>query len=342
MRKILSSLTLFVAFHAIAQEDNLRITLREGNPVEINTSDVKDITFVGDETPLDIVGEWFCVAENYGVFESLDFHEDGSIKYYYYYTNYHLGGTLTGTYSFEDYILKIKLPGMNVTTMPVVGHSETEFTELTAGSLFVYYKTQKTYYMTIKDSYISIGNPGDVVTYVDNVIIGLENNKIKPIKAGTGYALVMDAQLNTIVAYKVVVQKIPPTPIDWTKYFYKTKEDIATEFGTPDEIIQDDNVEDLLYYEYSADISHLIFSFKNNTDKVCQIQATFRTESYFQTYENYIKKNFYYNEAESTSEESVYYDTEDPLTATVIISVLNYYVQDIDHNVYTINFTSLE
>ena len=107
MKKLIILLVSIMATKVMAQEDNLRILLNEGNPVEINASDITEITFEDDTEPLDIVGEWFCEAESLGAYESFNFHEDGTINYLYYYINIHSGGATTGTYSFEDYVLKI-------------------------------------------------------------------------------------------------------------------------------------------------------------------------------------------------------------------------------------------
>ena len=339
MRKLTILLIFVMTIKVMAHEDKLRITLNEGNPVEINATDIQDISFVEDETPLDIVGEWFCEAESLGVYESFEFHDDGFVNYFYYYINYHSGGTLTGTYSFEDYLLKIKLPSIALQKFPIIDHSDTHYTVLSAGSRFNYYKVQKTYYMTT-DDLISIGNEGDVITYVDNQFIGLEDDRIKPKKAGTGYALVRDVQLNTIVAYKVIVEnsnKIKVT--DWTEYFLRDKTEIVNEFGTPTEIREDNQLQvtSYVYEEYSPSVYRLMFNFDNATEKVRHVSVNLRTESYFEKYHNDIKSKYVYHEDLSTPTELVYYDTDDKYTASLMINVF----YDSQYNTFLITYTDL-
>ena len=306
----------------MAQEDKLRISLYDGNPVEFNTSDIKDISFVEDEVPLDIIGEWFCEADSIGTYESFNFYEDGTIKWFYNYFKIKSTGTKTGTYSFGDYLLKIKVPSIALQKFPIVNHSATQFTILSSGSRYNYYKVQKIFYMTTKDK-ISIGNEGDEVVYVDNQFIGLEGNEIKAKKAGTGYALVMDAQLNTIVAYKVIVGNPNIKVTDWTIYFDKDINEITKVFGVPDEIREDSQLQITthIYEEHSADVRRLMFDFKNATEKVIQVAINLRTESYFENYYNNIKGKYVFHDNLSTPTELVYFDTDDKNTASVRITI---------------------
>ncbi len=324
MRKLTILLICAMTVQLMAQEDKLRISLKEGSPLELGASNIKDITFVNDTVPLDIVGEWFCEADSLGTYESLDLHEDGTIKWFYIYTNYQSGGTLLGTYSFEDYVLKLKFPSMTLIKLAVVDHSNTQFTSFYTGIRGNYYKVQKVYYMTTKDDFISIGNEGDVIIYVDKQFIGLENNKIKPLKAGTGYALVKDAQLNTVVAYKVIVGSSNIQVTDWTKCFKKSINEILNRFGEPNEIRVDDNLQitAYVYNEYSPAIKTLTFSFDNTTEKAINVSINLRTESYFDAYHNYIKGKYVFKESDSTPTEWVYYDTDDRFTASVMITLL--------------------
>ena len=71
-------------------------------------------------------------------------------------------------------------------------------------------------------------------------MITMVDNKIRPLKEGTGFALVKDVATDRTLAYKVVVSSPNITIIDWTKYLDKTIDEIIVEFGTPGNINRDD------------------------------------------------------------------------------------------------------
>lgn len=329
MRKITFLLACAMAIQVMAQEEKFRLTFENGYPLEFNVNDIKNITFVEDAEPLDIVGkEWFDKDDEAGDFESINLQEDGIVTYYLYNKRYHSGSTYHGTYSYDDYIFKMDLNTVSFhVTMPIVRHSANGFTAIIAGNEYDFFKVQKTYYMLLNDNPIAIGSEGDSVTYVDNELITLKDNKIKPKKAGTGFALVKDSILNTTIAYKVIVDRNNSvTIVDWTKYFNKTKDDIITEFGIPDTILSDDALGKFqyVYNEYGHDMKRLHFIFDNETETVSQVSTDFNTYGYFEKYYTYIQNHYLLHEDECTSTELVYYDTEDWMTASVKIVLFRY------------------
>ena len=108
MRKVILLLTCLLSLHVMAQEEKLRLEFTVGSPMEFNVKDIKDISFVEDDNPLDILGDWFCYNEEGQAFESYDFHEDGTLGYFYYYISQKSGGTLNGIFEFQDELMKMK------------------------------------------------------------------------------------------------------------------------------------------------------------------------------------------------------------------------------------------
>jgi hypothetical protein len=280
---------------------------------------IKDVSFVVTE-PFDIVGEWFNVDD--GAFETFTFGEDGTLDCYYYSTSANDGGTRYGDYQMQYDVLGLRLPGSSIQYIPVVNHSETAFTLRNGNRNDVYHKIQKEYSMNTYESPIIIGNEGDEVSFVDNVVVGLENGKIIALQQGQGYALLKDKQRNTIVAYRVNVkyQPDPNGPIDWTNYFKKTKEEIIAEFGTPDETQTNMGFETLSYSKgYNPEIKYLHFTFKEGVDAAMKVSATFRGIDEFQTYKKEIEGK-YIKQKESTTE-TLYGNTDDESTSTVMIGI---------------------
>lgn len=322
MRKLLFLLACLTAIETMAQDQKLRMTYRLSvlAPQEIDLKNIKDVSFVVTG-PFDIVGEWFNVDD--GAFETFTFGEYGTLDYYYYLTSANDGGTSYGDYQMQYDVLGLRLPIFSsIQYIPVVNHSETAFTLRNGNRNDVYYKIQKTYEMNTYDSPIVIGNEGDEVLYVDNVVVGLENGKIKALQQGQGYVLLKDKQQNTIVAYRVNVKYMPNIngPIDWTKYFKRTKNEIISEFGTPDEDQTGMGYETLSYSKgYNPEIKILHFSFKEGEDAMMKVSATFRGIDEFQTYKKEIESK-YIKQKENTTE-TYYGDTDDESTSTVLICI---------------------
>lgn len=319
-RKILLLLICLTAIQAIAQDQRLRMTYRLNvlAPDELNLSDIKDISFVETE-PFDLVGEWFNVDD--AVFESFTFSEEGLLDYYFYNVA-NDGGAAKGNYQFVYDVLGLRVPTVfsQILYHPIVSHSETSFTLRSDGRNNIYYKILHSYDMNTYDSPIVIGNEDDEVSYVDNTVIGLVNGKITALRQGQGYALLKDKERNTTVAYRVNVkyQPDPNGPIDWTNYFKKSKEEIITEFGTPDKTQNSMGFETLSYSKgYNPEIKILHFSFKEGVDATMQVSATFRGQDEFQTYKKEIESKYIKQKVDTY--ETYYGDTDDESTSTVII-----------------------
>lgn len=295
MKKIFFFLVCIVNMQLLAQEEKLRVTLNVGNPIEFNINQIKDITFFEETAPLNLVGEWFCYNEENDIYESFELYEDGTLFYHCY--NLLENETAKGRWAFRDGMLGLNYMNNNL-AIPIIGHSETSFSLYINNKKHTYFKVQKTYQMSTADAPISIGNNGDVVTYVDNTIIGLDGTKIKALQQGTGYALVNDANLNTLVAYRVNVSYTPGKVIDWTKFFKKTKADIIAELGSPNATQMDASMGELVGYTkgYNAEIKQLTFIFDKDSGRMYMVQAVFRGYEELMTYEDDIKKNYIFKE----------------------------------------------
>ena len=318
MRKIVFFLFCMFTMQMMAQEEKFRVTFNVGDPLNFSIKDIKEISFVEDLNPLDIEGsEWFCEeVEKYGVYESFEFKEDGALLYHPYYVNYHSGLTIEGFYNFEDYILKMQLGSLGVSTQTITNHSATSYVVTSGGENSIYYKVQKVYNIKTSDAPISIGNEGDVVTFVDNEFISLEDNKIKPLKGGTGYALVKDLALDAIVAYRINVEAVRTTK-DWTQYFKKTKDEITSEFGEP-LLNQEDTY---IYYGNDPSFTYMFFNFDEDSGKMFMFYGAFVDDSEFENYKNNIEKTYIKDESKSTEEVCYYYDTDNISTATVCVVI---------------------
>lgn len=339
MRKKVLFLICMIAIQVFGQEEKLNLSFDVGSPLGIDLKDICDITFVEDTEPLDISGsEWFYKSA-IGNMEWYYFHNDGTIEGHLYQKDSHKeANTQFGTYSLEDYVIKIRTDAISQ-DWHVVRHSKDMFTLLSTRETDMY-KVQQTYYITTKDNSISIGNEGDIITWVDEEMITMIDNKIKPLKGGVGFALVKDAMTNRTLAYKVVVSSPNITIIDWTSYFDKSVDEINVEFGNPDNISIDDFTKRIhySYKNYCPEILNLYFTFNEESRKVFFISPHFSSYSYLETYENYIKDHYFFYEDESTNEEKMYYDTDNRGTASISIKVIS----STNYGVYQICYTKLK
>lgn len=322
MRKIALFLFCIFSVQMMAQEEKFRVTFNVGDPMNFSINDIKDITFVEDTSPLDIAGsEWFNEeVEKYGVYESFEFREDGSLTYCPYYVNYHDGYTISGNYNFEDYMLTMTLGFAGNLTQAITNHSATSYVVTSGGENSTYYKVQKVYNIKSNDAPISIGNEGDIITFVDNEFISLEDNKIKPLKSGTGYALVKDLALNAIVAYRINVEAVKIIK-DWTQYFKKTKDEIVSEFGEPLMTQDEENMDIYIYYGNDPAFTYMLFSFDKDSGKMFMFQGSFVNDSELESYQNNIEKEYIKDENRSTGTVNYYYDTDNRSTASVSIAI---------------------
>lgn len=319
MRKFTLFLICMVCMQVAAQEEKLRLTFNWGEPVSLNVADIKEISFFEEQNPLYIVGEWFNYSPEENAFESFNFYEDGSLDFYYYYINNNIGGEVYGLYELRDGVLAVNLLGQEMYNL-LVAHTETSFVVRSAGSNTTYYKVVDVYDMTTADSPIKICDAADSILFVDNIVVGLEDGKIKALQKGTGYVLVKDVENGSIVAYRINVKYQAGELIDWTGYFKKTKEEILAEFGTHDDEYSSADGEYIVYNKgYNAEISMLGFSFDNETGKVYQVQTVFRGYEEMKMYYDYIDAKYILDEDSSETTEFYFYDTDDINTASLLI-----------------------
>lgn len=329
MRKNVFFLFCMFAMQMMAQEEKFRVTFNVGDPLNFNVKDIKEITFVEDLNPLDIEGgEWFNEEiEKYGTYESFEFREDGSLLYHPYYVNYHSGLTINGYYNLEDYMLTMQLGDLGVLTTTITNHSATSFVVTSGGENSTYYKVQKVYNIKTSDAPMSIGNDGDIITFVDNEFITIEDNKIKPLKDGTGYALVKDLALDAIVAYRINVEAVR-TPKDWTQYFKKTKDEITSEFGEPFMTQDEDNT--YWYLGNDPAFMYMLFSFDKDSGKMYSFYGMFVDGSELESYKNYIEKTYIKDENKSTATNVYYYNTDKSVSINIDSETMSIIYIDLD------------
>ena len=324
MKKIIFFLVCLISLQINAQ-DIMRITLNDGTPMEFSVNNVDEMTFYTPK-PLNIVGEWVSYSSQYGgVMECLRLNDDGTMKYKAIYANYSsLNSEYDGKYTFENNVLKLTVimysTEMSLGTIEIVNYTETDFSSSTNDT---YYKVQKTYQMKYEDEPINVGNDGDVIKYVDNYYIGIENNKIKPLDnakyGGSGYAIVEDAETKGLKAYCINVTGTEEDIIIFNNYFKKSRDVIVEVLGEPNQINEEKHT--MTYTNFTASIQYVAFSFNDNWSEVTKVQVSFYDEGKRQKYVDYIEKNYVFNRA--TSSGKIYYDTEDSNSASVQITVYN-------------------
>ena len=318
MRRDILLIFCMVALRVTAQEEKLRMTfnLDVMSPVEVNVNDIREICFVTGENTLDVEGEWFDYEE--GIFQSLKFSEDGTVEHYYYLTDYNIGDKENGKYWYEYDVFGIGLPTWGGRLyIPVVNHTQDSFTWRYNNNNLTYYKIKEIYEMNVGDDPISIGKGNDVVTYTDNVFVGVEDGKIKALQPGSGFVLVKDAKMNTTTAYRINIGQ-SDNIVKWPLYFGKTKDEIISEFGPS-------------YRESSGSITYTGsaesickytgFSFDNNTEKVNVVSITFNKYEDLQKYYYYISENYVLFDPVSTTTRKTYYDSDKITTSSVMIII---------------------
>ena len=261
-----------------------------------------------------LVGEWVQYEDRILSLICWKFMRDGTYVYKSYNYDSQLIFNNSGTFTLEDNVLTIDYSGFNIPER-IISCTDSEF----SSSSDTYYKVIGDYSMALDDNPITIGNDGDIIKYVDNCIIGIENNKIVPLKGGSGYALVEDALTKQIKAFRVDILSVGVQ--DFAQYLMKTETEILDEFGTSmtkDDITQGDITNSMAYLFYNDDIMMLKFFFPEDWSKVIKIQVTFMSAENGQTYRDTIEENYYYN-----TTQKVYYNTKDSSQSSVKIRILS-------------------
>lgn len=312
MKKYFLLLIWFVGIQINAQE-LMRITSKNGTQYEFSVNNINDIFFYTPEN-LDVVGEWLAISGNTMI--CFNIKKDGTLKRTSFSMTMGQYYELDGTYTLNEDVLTLSYDGSTL-IIPIVEFSNTKMVS-TSGD--IYYRVQETIYsMTTNDNPIHIGNDGDVIKYVDNCIVGAENNLIKPLRDGRGYAIVNDAETGELKAYGISVTFVSDPPVNWNQYFKKSSEQIKSEFGEKDQGNESNHT--WTYRNYSSSIQFVTFYFNDDYSKVTKVQLSFYDEEKRQTYVDYIEKNYVFNRA--TSSGKIYYDTEDSNSASVQITVYN-------------------
>ena len=235
MKKYIIIIACLVNLQTMAQ-DLMRISMNDGSFMDFSINNVKEMNF---STPknMDVVGEWLWILD--GIIERITFNTDGTFSFREYYTLITNDGIIhnkeeVGTYTLIDNLITINYPDGQTAKFQIVSNNEYQ---MISSANVVFYKVQEPFYMmTTDDAPISIGNEDDIIKYVDNYFVAIENNKIKALTGnGSGYALVEDGITKELKAYRIDVEYIPTPIIDWTKFFSKSVDDIISEFGAPDQ-----------------------------------------------------------------------------------------------------------
>lgn len=310
MKKYCLLLIWFIGIQVNAQE-LMRITSQDGTQYELSINNIKDMEFFIQEQ-IDVVGEWLTVLGNTMI--CFELKDDGTLRRTSFSMTMGQYYQLNGTYTLKDNVLTLSYDG-NTLIIPIVEFSETKMVS-TSGD--VYYRVQEIVYsITTNDSPIHIGNDDDIVKYVDNCIVGSDNNLIKPLRDGRGYAIVNDAETGELKAYGINVTFVSDPPINWSQYFKNSSEQIKTEFGNKDQGNETNHT--WTYRNYSASIQFVTFTFNDDYSEVTKVQLTFYDEEKRQNYCDFIEQNYVFNR--TTSSGKIYYDTEESNSASVQITV---------------------
>lgn len=310
MKKYILLLIWFIGIQINAQ-DLMRVTTQDGTQYELSINNIKEMDFYTPEQ-INFVGEWIAISGNSMV--CFDIKNDGTLKRTSFSMTLGLFYEINGTYSIKDNVLTLNFDGSSL-VIPVVEATETKIVS-TSGD--TYYRVQADVYsMTTNDNPISIGKEGDVVKYVDNCIVGTDNNKITAIGDGRGYVIVEEAETGVMKAYGINVIYVTEDPIDWTKYFKKSRDEIIAELGEPSQNNQEKHT--MTYNSFNVSIQYVAFSFSDDWNHVTKVQIGFYNEGKRQHYCDSIDKHYILNNTSSSSKK--YFDTEDPNSASVQVTV---------------------
>lgn len=306
MKNFILLLICFVGIQINAQ-NLMRVTTHDGTQYEFSVNNIKDMDFHTLQL-IDFIGEWITINDI--SMNCYDIKDDGTLKYTYFNLTMGQFYEKDGTYSVKDNVLTLKYDGSTL-VIPVVEATETKIVS-TSGDTF--YRVQSNVYsMTTNDNPISVGKEGDVVKYVDNCIVGTNNNMITALRDGRGYAIVEEEETGVMKAFGIDVLYVPESPIDWSNYFKKSKNEIIAELGEPA------YKESFRYTNFNASIEDVTFTFNENNDEATKVNVSFYDETKRLHYCDSIEKHYFlYRESASSK---TYYDTEDINTASVKITV---------------------
>lgn len=308
MKKYLILFIWFIGIQISAQ-DLMRVTTQNGTQYEFSINNIKEMDFYVLEQ-INFVGEWIFISGDIAMI-SYDLKSDGTLKYTY----FSMGAVNQidekyGTYAVKDNVLTLNYDNSTL-VVPVVEATETK---IVSSSGETFYKVQETdYSLSTIDEPIHVGNEGDVIKFVDKCIVGTENNLIKPLRSGRGYAIVEEKETGIMKAFGIDVLYVPESPMDWTRYFKKTKDEIMLELGTPP------YTESFRYTDFNASIQYIAFSFDEETGEAVKVQVGFYDEEKRQHYCDYIEDTYVLNK--TTSSSKTYYDAEEPNSANVKVTV---------------------
>ena len=320
MKKIIIFLLCLIGLQVTAQE-KMRITMNDGTLLEFNIRFVDEMLFYTPK-PVNIIGEWVSYSDQMnGTLQCFEFKEDGTVVYKTFYTKYKMSSEYTGSFSLKNRVIELNILG-SVINLSIDSYAENNFVSNGNGT---FYRVQEPVYsMNTTDSPISIGDDGDIVKYVDNCFVGLEDNKIKALKEGKGYAMVEESASGVIKVYSIEVKHQKEGPVDFTIYFKKTIGQIENVFGAKHQTNEEKHT--ISYSNYSSSIQLLIFTFSDNmntkpTSEVISVSLYFYDEEKMQSYSEFITNNFMLDSGASTDTRKYFYDTESAETASVKITI---------------------
>lgn len=320
MKKILFFLVCFFSLQTTAQE-KMRITMNDGTPLEFNIRFIDEMTFYTPQ-PVNIIGEWVNYSDEMGgTIQCFGFKEDGTVVYKMFYSKYQISSEYTGTYSLNNKVVELKILG-SIISLSIDSYTENDFYSNGSGT---YYRVQEPVYsMNTADTPISIGNEGDIVKYVDGCIVVLEDNKIKALKEGMGYALVEEAESGAIKAYSIEVNPSIDEYINFTQYFKKTINQIENTLGEKHQTNLEKHT--ITYTNFSSSILSVTFTFSDNmeskpTSEVISVSLFFYDENKMQSYSDSIANNYILDSGASTDTRKTYYDADNSSTASVKIVI---------------------
>lgn len=203
-------LSLLFCSTALLAQNAMRIHYRDGGVQDVHLSRIDSVTFINKEEQegeASLTGAWLWGKQEQGYYELLTFSEDHT---YTGYDNYFAYGFDTMTYGWWGQIgAMLTLQSNGYGYQRRYNWYVTELTENALGVMtmmgpFTYFKVQQEPLRVQVGGRLGCGE-GDSFTFVDGVVVAIENNQLVGLKAGQTYVQKYVAASNSVLSYKVIV-----------------------------------------------------------------------------------------------------------------------------------------
>lgn len=140
---------LLLGITTMSAQNTMRVSLKDGTPVDIPIEQIDSVTFVTVEREqpreVTLVGTWYWESRERGYSETLTFNADGSFTCIDHYFGYDFDSTTYGTYMFFGSILNLRSNGYGYSLFHqwmVTELTETKLSVMTKMGRFTYDKVK--------------------------------------------------------------------------------------------------------------------------------------------------------------------------------------------------------